>query len=64
MNWKIPQKCKYPKTFDHDCKMTGMTSETRVAFEWEIQIEILKSRFQILQSNAKSDSGNWDDRSD
>ena len=33
------QKC--PKTFAHDCRMTGMTGmtgETRVAFKWEIQI--------------------------
>ena len=30
------QKC--PETFVHDCRMTGMTGETRVAFEWEIQI--------------------------
>ena len=30
------QKC--PKTFVHDCRMTGMTGVTSVAFEWEIQI--------------------------
>ena len=59
-----PEMQKCPKTFVHDCRMTGMTSETRVAFEWEIHIQILKPGFQILQSNAKSDWGNWDDRSD
>ena len=59
-----PEMQKCPKTFVHDCEMTGMTSETRVAFEWELQIYILKSRSQILQSNAKSNWGNWDNRSD
>ena len=33
-----PEMQKCPKTFVHDCEMTGMTSETRVAFEWELQI--------------------------
>ena len=33
-----PEMQKCPKTFVHDCRMTGMTSETRVVFEWEIQI--------------------------
>ena len=28
------QKC--PKTFVHDCRMTGMTGETRVAIKCEI----------------------------
>ena len=53
-----PEMQKCPKIFVHDCKMTRMTSETRVAFEWEIQT----SDFAIYY--VKSDWGNWDDRSD
>ena len=30
---------------------------TRVAFNWEIQMLILKFGFQILQSNMKSENG-------
>ena len=30
---------------------------TRVAFNWEIQMLILKFGFQILQSNTKSENG-------
>ena len=59
-----PEMQKCLKTFVHDCRMTGMTGETRVAFEWEIPIQILKSGYQILQSNAKSDKSYRDDRSD
>ena len=50
-----PEMQKCSKTFVHDCRMTGMIGETKVAFEWKIQILILKSGFQILQSNANSD---------
>ena len=42
-----PEMQKCPKTSVNDCRMTGMTSETRVAFEWEIQISILKSGFRF-----------------
>ena len=42
-----PEMQKCPKTSVHDGRMTGMTSETRVAFEWEIQISILKSGFRF-----------------
>ena len=32
-------------------------SNIKVAFDWEIQIQMLKSGFRILKSNAKSKNG-------
>ena len=54
-----PEMQKCPKTFVHDCRMTGMTGETRVAIKCEIwRLMALTSEKSVLVVDfEKSKSG-------
>ena len=45
-------QCNWPKLFLQKYGILG--SESQVVFDWKIRIQILKSAFRILQSNAEN----------